>query len=176
MAGSLKGLSDFAGDVGGHRRTAAMNFVNGFQKLGAFSSLEQIAFGAGSECAENIVGVFVHSQHDDLEFGNELLQLANTFDAVDARKVDIHKDDLGADLGNVLEGVRGAAVMAEAFETLGAIKHAGECVAELLVIFDDGNGGRHYENSSVMRRSARRQILCGEPHGNSKSEARNSKQ
>ena len=141
----MKGLGDFTGDVGGHRRTATMNFENGFEQFGAFGALEEVTVCARGQRAEDIFGIFVNREHDDLKFGNELLQLANAFDAVDAREIDVHQDNLRADFGNFFNGFFGSAVMAEAFEAIGAIQHAGEGVSQLLVIFDDGDGYGHDE-------------------------------
>lgn len=120
-AGSLKGLGDFAGDVSGHGRTAAMNFANGFQQFGALGALEKVAVGAGGEGAEDIIGVFVDGEHDDLESRDKLFQLAHAFDAVDAREIDVHENNFRPDFRNVLDGIFGVAVMTEAFEAVGAI-------------------------------------------------------
>lgn len=127
--GLLKGLSDFAGDVGGHRGAAAMNFENGFEQLGAFGALEEIAVSACLEGAKDIVGIFINCEHDDLKFGNELFQLANALDAVDAREIDVHEDDFRTDFGNFFNRIFGCAVMAEAFEAVSAVQDASEGVS-----------------------------------------------
>jgi hypothetical protein len=147
--GFLKGLSDFAGDVCGHGRTAAMNFENGFEQFGAFGAFEEVTVCARLESAEDIFCIFVNCQHDDLKFGNELFQLTNAFDSVDAREVDVHQDNFRADFGNLFDGFFGRTVMAEAFEAVSAVQDACESVSQLFVVFDDGNGYGHDERKSV---------------------------
>src|SRR6266850_218366 len=70
--GLLKGLGDFAGNVRGHRRAAAMNFANGFQQFGGFSAFEEVAVCARGQCTEDIFRIFINREHDNLKFGNEL--------------------------------------------------------------------------------------------------------
>ena len=154
--GLLKGLGDFAGDVCGHRGTTAMNFADGFEELGTFRALKEISVRARSQCAEDIFGIFINGEHDDLEFGNELFELPNALNAVDAGEIDIHEDDFRTDFRNFFDGFFGRAVMAEASEAVGAIQHAGERVSQLLVVFDDGDGDRH--DRSVMDTSPMRQM------------------
>jgi hypothetical protein len=148
--GLLKGLGDFAGDVGGHGRTAAMNFVNGFEQFGGFRALEKVSVRAGSQGAEDIFGIFINCEHDDLEFGNELFQLANALDAIDAGEIDVHKDDFRTVFGKLLDCFFGRAVMAEASETVGAIQHARKRVSQLFVVFDDGDGYGHDEGEVLL--------------------------
>ena len=147
--GFLKGLRYFAGDVSGHGRTATMHLLDRFQKFGTFRSLEKVSVGAGSQGAKNVVGVFVDREHDDLELGDQLFQLADAFDAVDAGQIDVHQNNLGTNFGQFLDGFFGGAVVTKALEAISAIQHAGERVAQLFVVFDDGDGDGHYKRESV---------------------------
>ena len=120
-----------------------MNFANGFEQFGAFRALEEVAVCACGQGTEDIFCIFINCEHDDLKFGNELFQLADAFDAVDAREIDVHKDNFGTDPGNLLDGFFGGAVVAEALEAISAVQDAGERVSQLLVVFDDGDGYGH---------------------------------
>ena len=141
---ALEGLDDFARDVRGHRRAAAMDFADGFEQFLAGTALEHVAVRAGGERVENIFRVFIDREHHHLEAGQRGFQLPDAIHAVHAGQVDVHQDDFGPGLGQVGERVLGAGVVAGATEAVRALDHAGKRRAQLVVVLDDGNGNGHW--------------------------------
>jgi hypothetical protein len=69
--------------------------------------------------------------------------LPHTFNAVNSRQIDVHKDDIRRNLREVFQCFLCARVMAEAFEAFRAIEDARKCSAQLLIVLNNGNSDRH---------------------------------
>lgn len=80
----LEGLDDFAGDVGGHWGTARVELTERLEKLSAFGVLEHVTGRPSGKRFEDVVGVFVHCEHDELCVRHEWFEAAHTFDSAEA--------------------------------------------------------------------------------------------
>lgn len=119
------------------------DIADGVEEFGAGGAFEEITGGASGEGVEDIFGVLVGGEHDDLGGGKLLLETADAFDAVDAGKIDVHEDDFGVVVGEADEGGLGGGIIADTAEIVGTVDEADEGGPQLIIVFDDGDGGGH---------------------------------
>ena len=93
--GLLEALDDFAGDVAGHGRTAAMDVLDGAKEFFRRCGFEEVTGGAVGKGFEDLLGVFVNGEHDDLATGLGGFEFADAVDAAHPGKIDVHEDDFG---------------------------------------------------------------------------------
>ena len=120
-----------------------MNFADRFDQLCALRALQQIARCAGRQRIENVIRILVHCQHHGLNFRRHLLEPAHAFHAIDAWQVDVHQHYFGLLLRQRLERRLGRPVMTHTLKSIRAADHSRECLAQLLVVFDDGDSNWH---------------------------------
>ena len=139
----LKRLHDLARDVHGHRRPAPMEFLNGFEQFLAGGALEHVTARARRQRVEDVFRVLINREHHHLDLRRQLLQLPHAFDSVHAGQIDVHEHHVGFDVGQILERVLGAGMLAHATEAVGAVQHARQRAAQLVIVFNDGNRNGH---------------------------------
>jgi hypothetical protein len=71
-----------------------MDVPDGGEQFLRGGALEQVAGGAGGQGVEDVLGILVDGEHDDLGLGKNLFQATDAFHAVHAREVDVHEDDI----------------------------------------------------------------------------------
>ncbi len=72
-----------------------------------------------------------------------MLQAPHTLDAVHSRQIDIHQHGVRAVVGEPFQRGFRIGVLAQAAETVRAVEQTRQRVAQLLVVFDDGNRDWH---------------------------------
>ena len=139
----LERLDNFPRDVAAHRRAARLDLLDGRQQFRWRRLLEHVARRAGRERVEDVLGVLIHGEHDELRAGQLRLEPPHAFHAVHARQVDVHQNHFGKDLGKLLQRLLRAAVPAHAFESRRAVNQLRQAAPDLRVVLDDGNGNAH---------------------------------
>ena len=94
-----------------------MDLLDGSEDFGWGRLLDQIAAGARLERLKNEVVVFVRCEHQHRQVGCDRFEFPHTVDAGEARKVNIHQDNVGFFVRDKLESGLGAAVGAHATKT-----------------------------------------------------------
>ena len=139
----LKGLDDFAGDVGAHGRTASENFAKGFEELAAFGVFKHVAGGAGGESFEDVVGILINGEHDEQGVGELGFEASDAFDAAEAGEVDVAQNDARLEFGNFRKGRFNGAELGNAFEVGRTIDPLHPNLAIGSVVFDHHHGDAH---------------------------------
>ena len=141
-----------------------MNLMNGRKQFSRWRLFEQVAGRAGSERVEDVLGILINSQHDDLRRRENGLKSANTFDPVQTRQVDVHQDDIGIGFGKFLQGAFGGRVLGKATIAGRAVDELCKTGTDASIILNNGNGDTH-EGKFEVRNSkpevgARSRTMC----------------
>lgn len=120
-----------------------MDFFEGGQELGAGCLLQEVTGGASGERIIDVIGIFVHREHDELGSGEDRFELADGLDTTDAREIDVHEDDIGLQELEFGEGGFGRTPLTGEAEAGCAHNPAGQDFARLGVVLDEGNGDGH---------------------------------
>lgn len=76
----LKRLNDFASDMAAHRGASLMHVADGGQQLVWGSLFEHVTGGSRRQRVENVLGVLVDGEHDDLRGGQERFEAPHALD------------------------------------------------------------------------------------------------
>ena len=90
-----------------------MHVTDRVQQLFRPGLFKHVAGCARGERVKNVLGILVNRQHDDLGAREQGFEAAGAFDSVDAGQIDVHQNDVGPDLGNLLERIFGAGVFTD---------------------------------------------------------------
>jgi hypothetical protein len=127
-----------ARDAPRHGRSAAVDFLDGFQNFGCGRAFDQITAGTGHDGIEHQVAVFIHGEHQDLHLRQQRFEFAGAFNARHLRKVDVHQHHVWRLVENLFERFFGRVIRADTLGGLAAIDQKSHTITDLLVIFYDG--------------------------------------
>jgi hypothetical protein len=123
VVGGVADEGDEAGESGGgDDGLAAGDGPDGSEDVVDAAGLGDVADGAGLDGLVDELGlVAVDGEYDDLDLGQFLLDEGGGLEPVAAGHLDVHEDDVGAELAGLLEG----------FEAIGGVAEDGDVGADL---------------------------------------------
>ena len=121
--------------------------ADGGEEFGGGGGLDDVGGGAGVEHGADELGVGVHGEGDDADFGVGFEDAACGLDAVEVGHVDIHNDDVGAEVPGEFDGVAAGGGFADDFEIGVGGEDGAEAVADEGVVVGEEEGGAHGEFS-----------------------------
>jgi hypothetical protein len=95
--GLAKCGDNFAGDVAGHGRAAAMYFGDSFENFLGRDVFNEVTGSAGFHRFENFLTVFFDGEHDDLGFPQDFAKGGDARDAILAGQINIHENNIGGE-------------------------------------------------------------------------------
>ena len=86
-----------------------MDIFEGGKEFFARGLFQHIAAGAGGQGVEEVVGVLIDGEHDELGLGKERFEMPDAFGTGHCHQVNVHQDDIGPFLREAGQGGFGAA-------------------------------------------------------------------
>jgi len=134
-----KSLDDAARNLAGHWRAALHNANNRMDDFFRRVALKQVTAGTCLKRFEDVIVVRINREHQDLRFGQVILQQSGAFKASHAGQIDIHQHDVGRERGQAFERLLAGFARGDATKTWMAFNDLGQTFAQLTVIFDDAD-------------------------------------
>ena len=152
----------FGGERGIDGAKAGVDAANGFGEFGGGALFEQVAAGAGVECAAQIAGAGEGGEDDDAGAGLGELEVGGEFEAGLLGHFDVGDDDVGREIAGELEGLAAVGGLGDDGDVGLEIEEGGERSAEHGLIFGeedaDRRGGGHEAAGSRSGSSMRRRV------------------
>lgn len=101
---------------------------------------EEVAGSACFESLEDAVGIFIDSDHDELNFWELPFEAPDTLDSVESWEVDVRENDVRLILGDAVECFLPIIVEADEIEALGLLDPFGVNRAQRDIVFDNRDG------------------------------------
>jgi len=134
-----KVFGDFPGHLTGQRYAAEARFVDRFHEFFSGRAFEEVPVGAGFEGIEQKRAFVVDGQHQNRECGESHFELAHTFDSRHPGKPDVHKDDIGFELGDFGQGGFRITEGTNDIKSRVGGKESGQAFAQAGTVFNNGH-------------------------------------